>query len=102
MWVYAYEIVPPQAKDRLRMIRAMLDQECSDARCGGRTWAGQLVVEEQVSHILVVSDGPDQAREINRRIEAELTTLEAGFSVTAPMPVVDDGATPSSDTHREV
>jgi len=92
MWAYAYEFVPPQAKDRLHVIETILDQERSNGKRPARSWTGRLVVEEQVTHILVVSDSPDQASEINRRIEAELATLSVRFSVTAPMPVVDEPA----------
>ncbi|MEX0692415.1 MAG: hypothetical protein WD043_11290 [Gemmatimonadales bacterium] len=93
MWAYAYEIVPPQDKDRLHVIHTILDQECVESRRRTRTWTGRLVVEELVTHILVVSDRPDQTEEINRRIEAALRALQAGFSVTAPMTVAGDDAT---------
>lgn len=92
MWAYAYEIVPPQATDRLHMIKTLLDRERSEAQRGARIWAGRFVTEEQVTHILVVSDSPDQAGEVNRSIEAELTALRAEFSVTAPMSVADGDA----------
>ena len=92
MWAYAYAIVPPQTTDRLHVINTILDQERAKARRRTRTWTGRLVVEELVTHILVVSDRPDQAEEINRRIETELRALQAGFSVTGPMAVAGDDA----------
>jgi hypothetical protein len=85
VWAYGYEIVPPQPQERLRTIRALLDREAVDARTRARTWAGRLVAEEHVTHILIVSDGPEQDLEVNHRIEAALRELEAGFSVTSPM-----------------
>ena len=91
IWAYAYEIVPPQPEDRLRAIKALLDDEHSAARRAARTWAGSVVLEQQMTHILVVSDSPEQNHEVNARLEAELKELKAGFSLTAPM-AVDDPA----------
>lgn len=89
MWAYAYEIVPPQPEERLRAIKTLLDQEHSDARRGARAWAGRLVLEPLVTHILVVTDSPEPNREVNRKLEAELLQLQAGFSVTTPLAVED-------------
>jgi hypothetical protein len=89
-WAYAYRIVPPQAQDRLRAIQTLLDREHSEARRGARTWEGRFVHEEQITHILVVSDSPDQDREVNRRLGVALNELKAGFLLTAPMAVADD------------
>jgi hypothetical protein len=52
-----------------------------------------VVLQQQATHILVVSDSPHQDREANRRLEAELKELQVAFSITAPMAVAD-GATP--------
>ena len=87
VWAYAYQIVPPQPEGRLEAIRAILDREAVDARTRARKWEGRLVAEEHVTHILVVSDCPEQNLAVNSRVEAELRALEAGFSVTAPMAV---------------
>src|ERR1041384_5490284 len=76
-WAYAYRIVPPQAEDQLRAIQTLLDREHSDARRRARTWEGRFVLEEQITHILVVSDSPDQDRQINRRLGLALNELEA-------------------------
>jgi len=89
VWTYAYEIVPPQAEGRLGTIRNLLDQESADARRRAQTWVGRVVLQQQVTHILVVSDSPDQDHEANRRLEAQLKELEVEFSVTAPMAVSD-------------
>ena len=87
LWVYAYVIRPPQSVDQLRKVESLLDDEHTDAGRGARTWVGRLIVDDQVTHILVVSDGPDQDRDVNRKLEAELTKMEAGFLVTAPLAV---------------
>jgi hypothetical protein len=94
VWTYAYQIVPPQAEGRLGTIKSLLDLEHSDARRGKRTWVGRVVLEEQITHILVVSDSPEQNRDVNRRLEAELKQLNVGFSMTLPMTVTDDPASP--------
>lgn len=90
VWAYAYQIVPPQPEDRLRAITALLDDENSDARRGARNWSGRVVVEQQITHILVVSDTPEQDGEANQRLEAKLKELNAGFAITVPMSVEDD------------
>ncbi len=89
-WAYSYEIVPPQTRDRLQLIDTILAEERANAERAARSWNGRFIIEEQVTHILVVSDSPDQESEINRRIEAELTALQAGFSITAPMSIAGD------------
>lgn len=92
IWAYAYQITPPQIASRLRKLKAFLDQERSDADGEGRTWAGRMVIEQQITHILVVSGDPEHSRESNRRLEAELMELKVGFSIGAPMIVSDDAA----------
>ena len=87
LWAYAYQIVPPQPEDRLDTIKTLLESENSDAKRGARTWAAQVIVEQQVTHILVVSDSPEQNHAVNRRLEAELNELQAPFSITAPLAV---------------
>ena len=91
-WAYAYQITPPQPEDRLHAVKTLIDRENAEAQRGARTWTGRMVQEEQVTHILVVSDSPEQNHEVNRRLEAELKGLNAGFSKTAPMAVNDDSA----------
>ncbi len=89
-WTYAYRIVPPQPAHRLSAIKDLLHGEGTHARLEARTWEGRLVSEQQVTHIMVVSDTPDQDLDINRRVETELRNLEAGFSLTVPMAVEDE------------
>jgi len=89
LWAYAYDITLSD-EDKLPSIQRLLDEEHSDAREGARTWAGQVVVEPQVTRILVVSDSPARDRDVNRRLEAELRALSATFVVTEPMLVADD------------
>ena len=90
IWSYGYAIMPPQPEDRLVAIQALLDHEQADARSKARTWAGRVVLEEKVTHILVVSDSPEQDGEVNRKLEAQLQELNVGFSVTMPMAAGDD------------
>lgn len=52
-------------------------------------WEGRMVVEERVSHILVLSESPELDDETNRRIEAALHALDAAFAVTVPLAVGD-------------
>lgn len=92
LWVYAYEFARPPAADQLSAIRTILEREHSGARDSARTWTGKLVYEQRLTHILVVSDSPDQSREVNRRLESRLKLLRAAFSVTMPMALADDDA----------
>jgi len=96
-WAYAYQIVPPQREDRLRAVKALLDYERARARAEERTWEGRLVLEQQVTHILVVTDNPDQEMDVNRRLEAKLRDAETAFALTVPMAVADEPASPSVD-----
>lgn len=84
-WAYAYQLLPPQLADRLRTIQPLLDGEQASARRGGRTWAARVVPEELITHILVVSDSPDQDHDANRKLESELKELKAKFSISAPL-----------------
>jgi putative intracellular protease/amidase len=95
LWAYGYELVPPQPEDRLRAINVLLEREGADARDRARTWESRVVVEEHATHILVVSDSPEQNLEVNRRVEAQLRDLKAGFSLSAPMAVADESVRPS-------
>jgi hypothetical protein len=84
-WAYAYAIVPAQPKVHLNAIRALLEKEHSEALRAACTWTGKLVCGHKVTHILVVSDSPDQRRAVNRRLESRLRRLKTSFSVTLPM-----------------
>lgn len=87
LWAYAYDVVPPQSSKRLDRIRALLEGENLAALTGAGAWAGRLILEQRVTHILIVSDTPIQNREINCKLEAELERLHAVFSVTEPLVV---------------
>ena len=95
VWVYAYRIVPPQRADRLRTIRALLDDEHRNAERRARVWGGRVLHEPGNTYILVVSDSPLQNREVNHQIEAKLKALKATFGITVPMSIADDAAVPS-------
>jgi len=107
-WAYAYQIAPPQTADRLRPIATLLAYENQIARREARIWTAKVVLEQHVTHILVVSDDPEQDRKANRRLELALEDLQAAFSITLPMAVDDDGAgepdpghpSGDSDEHR--
>lgn len=92
IWAYAYQITPPQSAGRLVSIRTVLDQEHAKASRAERIWAAHIVLEPDSTHILVVSDSPEQSGVINRKLEAELHGLEAVFSLTATLRVVDEAA----------
>ena len=92
LWVYAYQIVPPQPSKRLDRIRALLEGENLAAISGSGAWAGRLILEQRITHILIVSDTPVRNRDINCQLEAELERLNANFSVTEPLAV--PGAAP--------
>lgn len=85
IWAYAYQLSPPQLADRLSTIQPLLDDEHTDAQEDGRKWTGRVVAEERITHILVVSDSPEQDHESNRKLESELKQLNAKFSISAPM-----------------
>jgi hypothetical protein len=92
MWAYAYQIVPPQSETRLAAVKALLDREHTEAKRDARTWEGRFVHEQQITHILVVSDSPDQDGERNQRLESALAELQAAFVRTAPMAVTEPPA----------
>lgn len=87
IWAYGYELLPPQHRDRLGGISALLDDAHVEAGLIAEIWEGRLVNGDEVTHILVVSDSPDRKREVNRRLEAELRNLGAGFAITIPLAV---------------
>jgi hypothetical protein len=97
IWAYAYQIVPPQPADRLATIKALLDEAHVHAKLRAQTWEGRFVEEQQITHILVVTDTPDQSREVNLKLEAQLRALNTGFALTAPMAVADDTIASGAD-----
>lgn len=54
------------------------------ARRRGRLWTGRIVLEANITHILVVTDDPGQVRHVDRAIEAELQHLNMRFALTGP------------------
>jgi hypothetical protein len=85
IWAYAYQILPPQTKSRLRAVIALLNQEHSAAHDGSRTWAGRLILGARMTSILIVSSSLDRIREVNQRLEAELKHLKVDVAVTEPV-----------------
>jgi hypothetical protein len=99
VWAYVYRIEPPLTEDRLAGVKRLLEREHDTATREARKFEGRFVVEEHVTHILVVSDTVDQSLAINREVEAELQKVAISFDVTMPLAVVPDasheGTTPS-------
>lgn len=97
LWAYTYKLVPPQSASRLKAVRALLEREHAEAKTRAARWEGRLVVDERISHILVVAESPDLGQAVNQRIEAELRALKADYELTVPMPMTDDppDATPA-------
>lgn len=100
LWAYGYELAPPVARDRMGGIQAVLDAGHSEAELAGRIWEGRFVNGENITHILVVCSGPARDLDVNRRLEAELVRLEAGFSVTASLEVGHGRRRPASQSPR--
>ena len=92
VWTYAYEVIPPQVESRMRFVLAILERGHEEARLEARKWTGRLLHERTVTHILVVSDSPQQDLEVNQQLETALGDLRAGFSRTIPLEVTDDGS----------
>jgi hypothetical protein len=87
LWVYAYQMDPPRAAERMRRIRALLEEENRAAKESSRHWTARMVVEAQVTHLLIVSDNPDLDGEVKQRLEARLKALDLEYSVTVPLAV---------------
>lgn len=89
MWAYVYRILRPQSAPRLKTIEMLLDRAHVVALREERRWTSRVVVEPEFTHLLIVADSPRQDGEINRRLEAELTRLNAVFSVTPSRAIAD-------------
>ncbi len=89
LWAYAYRITPPQPRDQLGTIRAILDDANLAAESGGRMWRGRVVLERRITHILIVSDRPGQHLATNQALEAELNRLKVKFVLTEPLATRD-------------
>ena len=90
--MYAYQLEPPQPDARFQKIKALLTKAHVAARRAARMWAGRIVVEMRVSHILIVSDSPSRQRAVNRALEKELKRLGLRFLVNEPVPLPVEGA----------
>ena len=83
-WAYAYQLNPPQPEPRFAKVRMLLRRARLAAQRDGRLWTGQIVMESHITHILVVTDAPDEVRAVDRAIDAELKRLKMGFAITGP------------------
>ncbi len=83
-WAYAYQLDPPQPEPRLAKVKTLLRRARLAAQRDGRLWTGQIVIEAHITHILVVTDAPDEVRAVDRAIGAELKRLKMGFAITRP------------------
>ena len=97
LWAYGYQLLPPVARDRLGGMQAILDAGHDEAWARARVWEGRFVNGDHITHILVVSGTPSQDHDINRRLEAELSRLAAGYSVSASLEVSHDAPRRSGD-----
>jgi len=93
-WAYAYQLDPPQPEPRFAKIKTLLRRARLAAQRDGRLWTGKIVMEAHITHILVVTDAPDQARSVDHAIDAELKRLKMGFAITGPARVSLPGVTP--------
>src|SRR5881628_3244280 len=84
LWAYSYQLDPPQPEPRLAKVKTLLRRARLAAQRDGRLWTGQIVVEAHITHILIVTDAPDEVRAVDRAIDAELKRLKMGFAVTGP------------------
>src|SRR2546422_10334936 len=95
-WAYAYQLNPPQPEPRLAKLKILLRRARLAAQRDGRLWTGQIVMEAHITHILVVTDAPDEVRAVDQAIDAELKRLKMGFAITGPARVSLPGVTPGS------
>jgi len=82
IWSYGYALIPPIARDRMGPMGALLHEGHAKARLAAQTWEGRFINGNEITHILVVSDRPDQDLEVNQLLEAELNRLQAPFAIT--------------------
>ena len=95
LWAYTYQIVPRQTRRQLRAVKALLDQEHSDAKHASATFGGRLIVGTQGTRILIVSDCPERSCAAHQRLESALQQLRAEFTVSEPVLLVNDAAPPA-------
>jgi len=84
-WVYAYQIEPPQSDGRFAKVKTLLRRAHVTARRAARMWAGRVVLQARVTHIMIVSDSPSRRRAVNRALEAQLKRQGVRFSVGEPV-----------------
>jgi len=99
-WAYAYQLNPPQPEPRFAKIKMLLRRARLAAQRAGRLWTGQVVKDAHITHILVVTDAPDEARAVDRAIDAELKRLKMGFAITRPARVSLPSVTPGRRASR--
>lgn len=90
VWAYGYVFTPPIARQRMGPVEALLNDGRAKARLAAHTWEGRLINGDDVTHILVISDRPDQDLEVNELLEAELDRLGAPFAITEAVQVGGD------------
>ncbi|TVP54324.1 MAG: hypothetical protein EA351_13465 [Gemmatimonadales bacterium] len=90
LWAYGYKLVPPIARDRMGPIKALLEGAYQQAGLGAFAWEGRLINGDDITHILVVSDRPEQDLEVNHLLEAELNRLQAPFTITRALAIGGD------------
>src|SRR5437870_641087 len=93
-WAYAYQLNPPQPEPRFAKVETLLRRVRRAGQREGRLWTAQIVREAHITHILVVTDAPDEIRAVDRAIDAELKRLKMGFAMTTPAPVSLPRVTP--------
>jgi hypothetical protein len=89
LWAYVYQMLPPRTARGTEGIRALVNEENRDAQRSDRNWTARLVVEQQVTHVLILTDTPELDREFNLRLEAKLKEMEVPFAITVPLPVIE-------------
>ena len=99
-WAYAYQLNPPQPEPRLAKVKTLLRRARLAAQRDGRLWTGQIVVEAHITHILIVTDAPDEVGAVDRAIDAELKRLKMGFAITRPARVSLPSVTPGRRASR--
>ena len=100
IWAYGYWFVPPIALHRTGTMEALLDDGHAKARLAAHTWEGRLINGDGITHILVVSDTPDQDLEVNQLLEAELNRLDAPFAITAAIAIGRHSGLPGGALNR--
>lgn len=97
LWAYGYELKPPVRRTRLKGIKSVLDTGHSDALLAGQVWEARFVNGDDITHILIVCGTPAQDLEVNRRLEAELARMKAGFTMTSSLEILHGPRRRSSD-----